>query len=473
MDMGKSAVGERGVSVSVENMNRLRSEPLLSVRSRSRSFWNEYTETMPREQLNDLHSKRLQALLRYAYDRVPFYHDLYKQAGFAPEDIRTLDDFNKYVPTIDKKDLVMAQAANPPWGDSVALSPDYYLYHFQTSGSTGTPLKIPFSVHTQLQYGEQWAYLYWGVGIRPHDSFYFAFPWGMYTGFWSAYWGVRCLGATVISGGGLNSEQRLQQIVALKPSVLVSTPTYALYLAELAKELGIDTSATAIKYTIHAGEPGPGIPTTRQAIESAWGAKAYELYGVGEVGAIAPGCPEQRGCHFGEDQGYATVLDSAGNPVGPGEVGENVVTSYIQMGQPVIKYRTHDLVRANYDVCSCGRTWLLYEGGVLGRTDDMITIKGTNVYPAAIEYLLSEVSGLSNHYELHVSPGRINDQVTVKVEPAPGTLAERYASMSQELQVVLKARIGVTIGVDVADPGSLPRYELKAKRFFDHRAKKA
>ena len=157
----------------------------------------------------------------------------------------------------------------------------------------------------------------------------------------------------------------------------MSTPTYAIYLIELAKELGIDTSATSIRYTIHAGEPGASIPTTRHVIESGWGAKAYELYGVAEAGSIAPGCPDQHGCHFAEDQGYATVVDTSGNPVGDGEVGENVVTSYCQMAQPIIKYRTHDLVRTHYDVCSCGRTWLLYEGGVLGRTDDMITIKGS------------------------------------------------------------------------------------------------
>ena len=426
---------------------------------------------MPREELDRLHLTRLQTLVRYAYDRVPFYRRLYQDAGMTPDDIRSLDDFNRYVPAIDKKDLVQAQQSSPPWGDGVALSPDYYLYRFQTSGSTGTPLSIPFSLHTHLQYGEQWAYIYWAAGIRPHDSFYFAFPWGMYSGFWSAYWGVRCLGATVVSGGGLSSDERLRQIQILKPTVLVSTPTYALYLAERAKELGIDTRATSIRYTIHAGEPGPGIPATRHAIESVWDAHAYELYGVGEIGAIAPGCPDQLGCHLGEDQAYATILDAADNPVAAGEVGENVVTSYIQMAQPVIKYRTHDLVRAHYDVCRCGRTWLLYEGGVLGRTDDMITIKGTNVYPAAVEVLLGKVPGLSHHYELHVMHGRLNDEVTVKVEPEAEVAASRHAQLKAGLEAVLKENIGVSIGVGVVNPGQLPRYELKAKRFFDHRAK--
>ncbi|NNN20298.1 MAG: AMP-binding protein [Acidimicrobiaceae bacterium] len=426
---------------------------------------------MPREQLDELHFKRLKALLRYAYDRVPMYNRLYSEAGMEPEDIRSLDDFNRYVPTIDKQDLVKAQSVNPPWGDSVALSRDFYIYNFQTSGSTGIPVRIPFSMHSQLQYGEPWAYLFWEAGIRSHDSFYFAFPWGMYAGFWSAYWGVRCLGATVLSGGGLSSEERLRQIQLLKPTVLVATPTYTLYLAELAKDLGMDTSKTFIRYIINTGEPGAGIPTTRKAIEHAWGAKAYDSYGIAEVGAIAPGCPDQHGCHLSEDQGYATILDSSGMVVGAGEVGENVVTSYSQMAQPVIKYRTHDLVRAHYDVCSCGRTWLLYEGGVLGRTDDMITIKGTNVYPAAIEYLLSDVHDLSFHYELHVTQGRLNDEVTVKVEPLAGVHSDHYSRLQKDLQAVLKSKTGVKIDVEILSPGTLPRYELKAKRFFDKRPK--
>lgn len=442
---------------------------LLGERSRSTAFWNEYTETMPREDLDRLHLKRLQALLLHAYEHVPLYRRMYREAGITPQDIRSLEDFNRYVPTIDKRDLVDAQQADPPWGQAVALSPDYYVYRFHTSGSTGTPLSIPFSYHTQLQYGEQWAYAFWAAGIRPHDSFYFAFPWGMYAGFWSAYWGVRCLGATVISGGGLSSEERLQQIEKLRPTVLVCTPTYALYLAEVAQRMGIDTSQSAVRFTMHAGEPGVGIPSTRQAIEAAWGAKAYELYGVAEVGAIAPGCAHQRGCHLAEDQSYATIVDGEGRPVEDGEVGENVVTSYVQMAQPVIKYRTHDLVRGRYGPCSCGRTWLLYEGGVLGRTDDMITIKGTNVYPTGIELLLGKVRGLSHHYELHVSRGHLNDEVMVKVEPEAEVAADDYGRLQHDLETVLRASVGVRIRVELASLGQLPRYELKAKRFFDHR----
>ena len=443
---------------------------ILSQKSLSQKYWNQYTETMPRAELDTIHLKRIKKMLHYAYERLPFYRALYTKAGFKPEDIRTLDDFNTIVPAVDKKDLVEAQQVNPPWGDAVALPADFHLFRFQTSGSTGVPMAIPVSYYASHHYGEQWAYGFWAVGIRPHDSFYFAFTWGMFIGFWSAYWGVRRLGATVYSGGGVNTEMRLKQILELGPTVLVSTPTYALAMAEKARETGIDLPKTSIKWVYVAGEPGGNVPTTRRAIEEAWGAKTYELYGIGEVGAIAPGCPLQIGVHLAEDQSYATVVDpETGRPVGEGEVGENLVTSYIQFSQPAIKYRSHDLVRSVRKRCDCGRTWMLFEGGVLGRTDHMIIIKGTNVYPTAVEALLGDVKGLTSHYEIHVTRGRAGDELAVKVEAQPDVRSEQYETLRKKAEQLLYERIMARIAVEVHTPGSLPRYELKAKRFFDHR----
>ena len=443
---------------------------VLSAKSLASPFWNEYTETMERERLDALHLRRLQRLVAYAYERVPFYRKLYDKAGFKPQDIRTLADFDRLVPAIDKRDLVEAQQADPPWGDAVALPEDVNLFRFQTSGSTGVPLAIPVSYYSSHHYGEQWVYGFWAVGMRPRDSFYFAFTWGTFIGFWSAYWGVRRLGGTVYSGGGVTTEMRLKQIAELRPTVLVSTPTYALAMAEKARELGMDLAATSIKWTYHAGEPGGNVPTTRRAIEEAWGARTYELYGIGEVGAIAPGCPLQRGVHLAEDQSYATVVDpERGRPVADGEVGENLVTSYIQFSQPVIKYRSHDLVRPVRQRCPCGRTWMLFEGGVLGRTDHMIIIKGTNVYPTAVEALLGDVPGLTSHYEIHVARGRAGDELTVKVEARPDAGAGEFERLQHAAERLLYERIMVRIGVEIQPPGSLPRYELKARRFFDHR----
>jgi phenylacetate-CoA ligase len=441
-----------------------------SQKSLASKYWNEYTETMPRERVDAIHLLRIRKLVAYAYERVPFYRRLYDKAGFTPDDIQSLEDFNAIVPVIDKKDLVEAQQVTPPWGEAVALGDEFNLYRFQTSGSTGVPMAIPFSYCSSHHYGEQWVYGFWAVGLRPEDSFYFAFNWGSFAGFWSAYWGVRLLGGTVYSGGGLSTELRLKQILELKPTVLLATPTYALAMAEKARELQIDLPKSTVKVTFHGGEPGGSVPTTRQAIEEAWGARAYENYGVAEVGAIAASCPLQRGVHLSEDQAYATVVDpETGTPVGEGEVGENIITSYIQFSQPIIKYRTHDLVRLVRKPCECGRSWILFEGGVLGRTDHMILIKGTNVYPTAVEALLGEVRGLTPHYELHVAGGRTGDELTVKVEAEPGYPADRYGELKRQAEQLLYERILVRIGVEIQPPGTLPRYELKARRFFDHR----
>ena len=251
--------------------------------------------------------------------------------------------------------------------------------------------------------------------------------------------------------------------------MILATPTYALYLGETARELGMDLAKTSISHVFVAGEPGASIPATRRAIEELWGAKCYELYGIAELGPTNPGCPLQGGVHLCEEWYHALVVDESGHPVPYGEVGEHIVTSYIQDGQPLIKYRTHDLVRWTDVPCGCGTTWLYYPEGVLGRTDQMIIVKGVNVYPSALEALLHRVAGLSEHYELHVGRDALNDFVTVKVE-ARGEIDEnRYASVSREAEAVFKSAIGVSIGVEIQKPGSLPRYELKAKRFFDHR----
>jgi len=445
---------------------------IFSESSLKSKYWNPYTETMPREEVNALHLKRIQKLIRYAYTHVPLYRNLYNRVGLKPEDVRTLEDFDRLVPTIDKKELLDAQSKNPPWGEAAALSEDALLYRYQTSGSTGVPLVIPISYYDSVRYGDQWAYGFWGVGLRPGHSFYFAFPWGTFIAFWSAYWGVRRIGGTVYSGGGASTEMRLKQILEYKPTVFLSTPTYALYVAEKAKEAGINLREIGIKVMYLSGEPGVSIPSTRQAIEEAWGTKAYEHYGIGEVGAICFTCPHQIGVHLAEDHAYSTIVDpESGRVVGEGEIGENIVTSYAQLYQPVIKYRTHDLVRPSYSVCECGRSWILFRGGVQGRTDHMIVVKGTNIYPTAVEALLGNIAGLSPHYEVHVSRGPLNDEVTVKVEAAPEIPPSAHRDLQKKTEETLYGRILVKIGVEICPSGALPRYELKAKRFFDHRPK--
>ena len=442
---------------------------LLKPAVESQRFWNPYTQTLPRAELDRLHLAKLQAVIAYAYAKSPMYRKLLDLHRVKPEQIRTMDDFVKRLPYIDKKEMLDAQAVDPPFGDALAIAPDFFEQRFATSGSTGAPFHIPLSHRSAALWAESWVYLYWSIGLRPRHSCYFAFNWGIFAAFWSAYMGVRRLGATVVSGGGLDTAARIRQIEQYRPDAIFATPTYALYFGEAARELGVDLRKTSISYVIVAGEPGGSIPSTRQAIEELWGARCYELYGIAEIGPTNPGCPLQNGVHLCEDWYHALVVDERGEVVPYGEVGEHILTSYIQDGQPLIKYRSHDLVRWTDEPCGCGTTWLYYPGGVLGRTDHMLIIKGVNVYPSAVEALLHRVPSLSEHYELHAGRDAANYFLTVKVEARPDARKDDYPQLGREAADVLKTVIGVTIGVEVQAPATLPRYELKAKRFFDHR----
>ncbi len=442
--------------------------------ARDSKFWNEYTETMPRAKLDALHLKKLQALVRYAYERSPYYRKKLDAAGVKSEDIRTLADFKRKIPLTEKSEFIDLQLADPPYGPTVALPMEFIVHHCETSGTTGKPLAIPYSMYDTVRYGESWVYCFWALGIRPEDTFYFAFGWGNFAGFWSAYWGVRRLGARVISGGGLDTKGHIQAILRMKPTVLVSTPTFALRMAAVAAEMGVDLAQSSIKYTIHAGEPGPtALPAMRERIERAWGAKAGELLGIAEVDALAPGCPNGDGVHLNEMNDFAWVMDpDTGAQVADGEVGEYVITSYANTAQPLLNYRTHDLVRRRSS-CSCGRTWAKFEGSVLGRTDFMVTVRGTNVYQTAVENLIGEMPEVSHAYELILTREHDNDVMTVKFEPAAAVADQpaRWIDIAKRLSDRIHAALHVHLDAVAVEPGSLPRYDLKTKRIFDQRPK--
>ncbi len=435
-------------------------------------YWNEYMETMPREKLDQLHLRRLQRLIKYAYERIPMYRDLYDKAHVKPEDIRTLADFAEKIPAIDKPDVVRYQNENPPFGGSIVKDCEEYIsFYFQTSGTTGTPLKEVGSYRDMLSTG--WIFKWWAHGIRPTDVFYVAFPFGTFMAFWCAYYDAVALGAQVITSGGLTTEQRVRQIMELKPTVLLATPTYAMRIAEVAREMGIDPAQSSIKFVTSAGEAGYVLSTIREAAEKAWGAKAIDLYGISDLwGSTSWHCPAHSDrLHLTETIAYPLVLDEENKVVPDGGKGEWVLTNYSTI-MPLIKYRTHDVVEWHKGTCDCGRTWVWLKDGVLGRTDQMVTIKGSNVYPTAIQTIIGETAGLTDSLEIHITTREDGDAVNVKVEAAPDVSAESYGELRSKLADELRYRIGVSMKVEILPPKSLPRYELKAKRVFDDRKKK-
>ena len=450
------------------------SPPLGSLNSASMGspFWNRLTETMPRAQLDNLHLHRVQALAHYAYENTPFYRKKFDNAGLKPSDIRSLDDLKRKVPITDKSEIIELQQQRPPYGDTLALPMDFVAHHCETSGTTGLPLAIPYSTYDSVRYGESWVYGFWGLGIRPSDTLYFAFGWGNFAGFWSAYWGARRLGCRVISGGGLDTKGHIEAILRMKPTVLISTPTFALRIAAVAAEMGVDLSKSSIKFTYHAGEPGPtALPGMREQIEKAWGAKAGELLGIAEVDAMAPGCPLGDGVHVNEMNLYSWSMDPASQDEVPdGEIGENIVTGYGNTAQPLLNYRTHDLVRRR-STCACGRTWSKLEGSVLGRTDFMVTVRGTNVYQTAVENILNKVEGISMHYELVLTHEEGNDAMTVRFEPEASIDPDNWQQLASDAGDRIHKALHVRLKVVPVAPKSLPRFELKTKRIIDQRPK--
>jgi phenylacetate-CoA ligase len=315
-------------------------------------------------------------------------------------------------------------------------------------------------------WAECWRIVFEAAGVTAGDRIFFAFSFGPFIGFWAGWEGARKVRALAISGGAQSTAQRLQSIVDYGATVLVCTPTYALHMASEAKKTGMDLAKeSAIKITIHAGEPGASIPNTKKLIEESWGAKCYDHAGATEVGAFGFECQDQPGgIHVNEDEFIAEIIDPATQqPVEPGSEGELVMTNLGRLGSPVIRYRTGDLVRTGTRHCPCGRPFMLLDGGVIGRADDMTIVRGVNVFPSAVENLLREFSEIEE-FRVEVSAQHTMQEIKLILEPHPNEnavheLAERVGQRVRE-------RIGLRPQVETVAPGTLPRFELKAKRFF-------
>jgi phenylacetate-CoA ligase len=314
----------------------------------------------------------------------------------------------------------------------------------------------------------------WDLGLRPGDSIYYCFHFGIWIGLWAFYWCARRLGLRVLSGGGLSSEDRIRHILALKPTAVAGTPTYLLHLTDVAKGMGLDLREAGVKYLLGGGEPGFGVEATRQALSKGWGVgnNISDTYGIGETMHAAVECGAHAGgVHVPERILHSYSIDpDTGERLGEGQVGENVVTSHGRIGQIFIKYRTHDLVeRYEHFDHGCGWTWAFLKGGVLGRTDNMIVIRGVNVYPTAVENLLGQVDGTTNYYEIHVNREEDMDRLTVKVEAREDVDPSSYSDVARQAEEAYRTTLGVRLAVEVVPPKTLPRYELKTTRFFDHR----
>lgn len=415
---------------------------------------------LERPALEQLQAERLRALL----DVLPgnaFYRRKFADAGLDVATVRTLADLAR-LPFTTKDELLASQDAYPPYGENLTYPRPRYCRLHQTSGTAGKPLRW-------LDTSESWSWLLgcWDtvfdmVGIRPDDRLFFPFSFGPFLGFWTAFAAATRRGLLCLPGGGMSSVARLRFLLENAATVVLCTPTYALHLAEVARAEGVDLSVSGVRSLIVAGEPGGSIPTTRARIEAAWNARVFDHSGLTEVGPVAIECRENpAGLHILEDRYLAEVIDwTSGRPATPGNLGELILTNLGRWGSPVIRYRTGDLVCVDPRSCPCGRTFVRLEGGIRGRTDDMIHLRGNNFHPSALEAVIRRFPEVVE-YRVEVSEAEALAALRVEVEPVAAgggpELAERVSRAIRD-ELLFRAEV-----LAVA-PGSLPRFEMKARR---------
>src|SRR4029434_9904621 len=336
----------------------------------ARTVFDRALETLDSDHLRDHQWRRFRGMAAQLLVSNRFVGRQRRDAGIRSlEDLRGWDDFRR-VPLTRKAELVDDQAANPPFGANLTFPLERYVRVHQTSGTSGAPILWLCAQESWEWWARCWGFVLRGAGVEPADRVFFPFSFGLFIGFWAGFEGARALGALAIPGGGQDSPTRLASMEALGATVLVCTPSYALHLAEVARERSIDLERLPVRITVHAGEPGAGIPAVRARIEGAWAADGYE-------------CPGGGGLHSNESEFIAEVIDPV--TAAPARDGELVLTNLGRVGSPAIRYRTGDHVRLAERPCPCGRTFVRLEGGILGRLDDMLIVRGVNVFPAAIE----------------------------------------------------------------------------------------
>jgi len=370
-------------------------------------------------------------------------------------DIHSWDDFDR-MPLTTKSELLADQQAHPPYGTNLTYPLDRYVRLHQTSGSSGTrPLRWLDTEESWEWWLRIWSdHVYRAAGVTAEDRLFFAFSFGPFIGFWTAFGGAQRLGALTISGGAMTTEQRIRMVMELGPTVLLCTPTYALRLAEVAREIGLDPAASHVRVTVHAGEPGASIPATRAAIEAAFSARCFDHTGMTELGPTGHSCSQRDGIHAVESEFIFEVLDQNGRPADEGEL---VATNLGRWGMPLIRYRTGDRVVASREMCSCGSRFMKLIGGIRGRVDDMFTVRGVNLYPSQVEDIVRRHPNIG---EFVIERRRVRemDEVALLLE------IDGADASTERLEADLRQALGVRLECRVVPAGTLPHSELKSKR---------
>lgn len=407
---------------------------------------------------DQVNADALRALLRDTLAGNAFYQPVLREAHLTEPDTVTLEQFTDAMPLTTKAMLVEDQLAHPPYGTNLSYPLDRYTRFCQTSGTTGKPMRIIDTPESWQAMLDVWRVVFEQAGCKPGDRVLFAFSFGPFLGFWTAYEAAAQMGLMCLPGGGMSSSARLALIKDNSVTTVCCTPTYAMHLAEAANKQGIDLAPSSVQRLIVAGEPGGSIPAVRQRIESAWGARLYDHHGMTEVGPVTyqdnehPGSLRIVSGHF-----LAQVIDPQTlAPLTPGNEGELVLTTLRRTACPLLRYCTGDLVKQDPD------DPLRLVGGVLGRIDDMRLIRGVNVYPSAIDAIVRRFDEVAE-YKVVIDQRGAMGELSLTIEPTPA--CDDADGLCAQLGHALRDALTLRVPVSAAEPGALPRYELKAKRW--------
>ncbi len=423
------------------------------------SYYIPEEEALDRPGLEQLQRRKLAGLLKSILPSNEFYRQKLEAIDFDPS-----QDPVSALPFTTRAELEQDQLAHPPYGSNLSFTMERYCRLHQTSGSGGRPLRWLDTPESWNWWKRCWGIIFSAAGIGPHDKLAFPFSFGPFVGFWGAFEAAASLGLFVIPAGGMATTARLKMILENQVTVICCTPTYAVRMVEVAAEEGIDIANSAVRAFIVAGEPGGHIPATRLRIESAWNARVFDHTGMTEIGPLGFECFENPAdIHLAETECIAEVIDPVTTkPVPDGEAGELIITNLGRLGSPVIRYRTGDQVQLTRKQCACGRWSARMTGGILGRIDDMFIVRGNNVFPAAIEAVIRRFDEVAE-YNIEVSQNGALAQVKLKLEPMP--IVIDGAALAERVGRALQSTLSFKAEVQLVAPGSLPRFEMKSKRF--------
>jgi phenylacetate-CoA ligase len=418
---------------------------------------------------------KLQAQVRYAWERSPFYRRKWEAAGVAPDRLRSLEDLARF-PVVHKAELRAAQTAVPPFGDYLCIAPGEVARIHGTSGTTGRPTVFGIGADDWRRIGEAHARVLWAAGLRPGDTLLVCSFFSLYLGSWGALVGAERLGATAFPFGAGASGQTLAAVQwarDLRPAAFYGTPSYALHLAETARREGIDPRTLGFRLLLFSGEPGAGIPATKRLIEETFGGACIDMGSMAEMTPWMTNgeCAHRTGMHLWQDLVYTQVCDPERHePLPYGAEGTPVYTHLERTSQPMIRLVSGDRARWTDAPCPCGRTYPRLPAGLYGRYDDMIVVRGENIYPSAVEDTLRAIEGFGGEFRVIVSRREAMDELLVRAEFAPEHAApERRQALAARMRERLRARLGIHPVIDLVPAGTLERTEFKARRVIDDR----